>query len=270
MASVRGKVVVVTGGSHGIGLESAREIARRGGRVVLAARHADALESAAEELRAGGRAASYVRMDVTSDDDVREGVARVESDVGPIAVWVNNAGGARQGLVASSPLDALRAEFELNYFGALRAIREVAPRMQARRSGCIVNVASVLGFVPYATMANYGAAKAAILSLTQALRTELEPFGIEVLAFAPGHTRTRAIERIRLEGPRVQRPEQVGRALADAIEAGRRLSIAGFGNRLFVRASRVFPGIGESTMRHFARLSFPDGALARGEVAPAP
>jgi short-subunit dehydrogenase len=268
MASVRGRVVVVTGGSHGIGLAAAREIARRGGRVVLAARHADALERAVEELRAAALAASCVRMDVTSDDDVREGVARVESDVGPIDVWVNNAGGARQGLVASTPLDALRAEFELNYFGAVRAIREVAPRMQARRRGCIVNVASVLGFVPYATLANYGAAKAATLSLTQALRTELEPFAIEVLAFVPGHTRTRAIEGIRLEGPRVQRPEQVGRALADAIEAGRRLSISGWSNRLFVGASRLFPRLGESTMRHFARLSFPDGALARSEPAP--
>jgi short-subunit dehydrogenase len=182
------RVVLITGCSSGIGLALAREFARRGERCFASARRVESVEA----LRAEGLEA--LRIDVTDADSVRAGVAAAEGAAGRIDVLVNNAGTSLFGPLAETPLDDVRRMLEANLIGALATIQAVFPGMAVRRSGRIVNVGSMVGVVPTPWVGAYSGAKAGLHVLSEALRMELAPFGIDVIVVQPGAVRSQVAD----------------------------------------------------------------------------
>jgi NAD(P)-dependent dehydrogenase (short-subunit alcohol dehydrogenase family) len=189
-------VVLVTGCSSGIGLETALAFARRGDRVVASmrdpARAGLLLERATVEgVRVDAVPLDVVTLDVTDDASVTAAVAEVEQRHGPIDVLVNNAGVAITGPVETVDLERAHALVETNLWGPVRTTRAVLPSMRARETGVIVNVSSTAGLVagaPYSGF--YGASKHALAALTEAMAMEVEPFGVRVACVAPGRFAT--------------------------------------------------------------------------------
>jgi uncharacterized protein len=221
---LRGKNIVVTGASSGIGRATALEMARRGANLVLAARRADRLEEVATRCRELGVRAVTVPTDVTSAADCR----RLIDTAGDVDVLVNNAGFAIFSPVAEANPDEVRAMIETNYLGAFHCTQAVLPRMLARRSGTIVNVSSITGLMGFSRMSAYCASKFALTGFTEALRDEVLGSGVRVALVCPGTTDTEFFvkaERDKMPGasrlmPAVK-PERVARAVCDAAEDGR-------------------------------------------------
>ena len=155
-------------------------------------------------------------MDVGSDESVREGVGRVLTE-GPLDVLVNNAGIERTGSVEELPLAEFRAVMETNYFGAIRCIQAVLPRMRERRSGCIINVASISGRIANSPFAPATASKFALEALSESLAQEVKSFKIRVAIVEPGIIDTTMARRI--ETPRAPSPYPQQRRFAALFNA---------------------------------------------------
>ena len=147
-------------------------------------------------------------MDVDSDASVTEGIGRIVKKGGPVDVLVNNAGIERTGSVEELSLAEFRAVMETNYFGAIRCIHAVLPAMRARRSGCIINVASVAGRIASSPMAPYTASKFALEALSESLAQEAKPFNVRVAIVEPGIIDTAMARRIETARPPSPYPQQ--------------------------------------------------------------
>ena len=171
------KVVVVTGATAGIGLAAARMFKDGGAKVVcVARRHSEEFFS--------------VQADVSDREQVRAAVEQILSTFGRIDVLVNNAGCGISGAVEDTTEKDARALFNVDFFGALFMIQQCVPAMRSGGGGKIINVSSVAAELAIPFQAFYSAAKAAILSLSKALRNEVAPFNIKVTAVLPGDVRT--------------------------------------------------------------------------------
>lgn len=244
------KVILVVGASSGIGLASARELAREGARVILAARSRERLEAEASTLRAQGHDAHSVAIDVHDASAVERAVAEVLSHHGHIDAVVNFSGnGGPLGLWETASPDQLRAMFDTHLFGTERIVRAVLPSMLARGQGTIVNIASTVGWVPMPAAAAYSAAKAAVLAFSEALRGELRHRGVDVLVFAPPHTNTEAGRQWTMKGPQVFEPDWVARELVRALRKERGIFLAGASNRLLLAIRRLSPTYAAFIMR---------------------
>jgi NAD(P)-dependent dehydrogenase (short-subunit alcohol dehydrogenase family) len=175
---------LVTGASSGIGEETAKGLLAAGYIVYAGARRVDAMRS----LEAAG--ARLLSLDVTDDASIIAAVEAILRETGRIDVLVNNAGYGAFGALEDVPLDAARRQFEVNIFGLARLIQLVLPAMRAQRAGRIVNVSSVSGKIGEPFGAWYHASKHALEGLSDSLRMELRPFGIDVVIIEPGSTRT--------------------------------------------------------------------------------
>jgi NAD(P)-dependent dehydrogenase (short-subunit alcohol dehydrogenase family) len=178
------KVAIVTGASSGIGKEAARALMRAGYVVYAAARRTDAMK----DLEAEG--ARVHHLDLTQDDSIAGFARAVVAEAGRIDVLVNNAGYGAYGAVEELPMKEARAQMEVNLFGLAQMIRAVTPVMRAQRSGRILNVTSIGGKIWSPLGGWYHASKFAVEGLSDALRNELRPFGIDVVIIEPGGTKT--------------------------------------------------------------------------------
>jgi NAD(P)-dependent dehydrogenase (short-subunit alcohol dehydrogenase family) len=178
--------VLITGTSTGIGLATALAFGRAGHRVAATMRDTAGAPALAEAAARERLAITVIPMDVDTDASVRDGMARIDREIGPIDVLVNNAGIERTGSVEELPLAEFRAVMETNYFGVIRCCQAVLPAMRQRRSGCIINVASVAGHVAVAPMAAYTASKYALEALSECLAQEAKTFNIRVAIVEPG------------------------------------------------------------------------------------
>ena len=178
--------VLITGSSSGIGFATALAFGRAGHKVAATMRSPTAAPDLANIAARENLAISVFRMDVDSDASVSEGIARVVKEAGAIDVLVNNAGIERTGSVEEIPLSEFRAVMETNYFGAIRCIQAVLPAMRQRRSGCIINVASIAGRFANSPFAPYTASKFALEALSESLAQEVKPFNIHVAIVEPG------------------------------------------------------------------------------------
>jgi len=180
------KVALVTGASAGLGVEFARQLSKRGHRLVLAARRKDRLEELAKEL---GNARG-VAIDLSKKDAAAKLLADVAANGEVVDILVNNAGFGLIGRFAELDAKRERQMIDLNVGTLTDLCRAVAPAMIERKSGAILNVASTAAFQPGPKMAVYFATKAFVLSLSEALHEELKPHGIKVSCLCPGPTRT--------------------------------------------------------------------------------
>lgn len=185
---LEGRVAIVTGGSRGIGLGIARELAEAGARVAVVARNGERAAEAAAGLPGDGHR-GYA-CDVADGDAVKAAVAAVETEVGPVAILVNNAGITRDNLLMRIGDEDWDAVLNTNLKGAFNFIRAVARGMMKRREGVVVNVSSVVGLMGNAGQSNYAASKAGLHGLTKSVARELASRGIRCNAIAPGYIRT--------------------------------------------------------------------------------
>jgi NAD(P)-dependent dehydrogenase (short-subunit alcohol dehydrogenase family) len=197
MTGIDGTTAIVTGAGRGIGRAIARALAAAGARVVVAARTRAEIDATVAEITGAGGQALAVAVDVTKTAEVAAMVDATVRRYGPPDILVNNAGIqiTRKPLVDVTD-DEWLGEFDVNVHGVFRCSRAVAPHMIERRRGAVVNVASVVGAVGRATLAGYGAGKAAVMQMTRALALEWAPHGIRVNAIAPGYTLTEPVERL--------------------------------------------------------------------------
>jgi NAD(P)-dependent dehydrogenase (short-subunit alcohol dehydrogenase family) len=189
--SLKGKTALVTGASPGIGAAIAKAFADAGADVALAARSRGALEDLARSIEAQGGTAMAIPCDVTIADEVAACVETAEQGLGRIAVLVNNAGGP----VFNAPFLEIREQgwqklIDLNLTSVFRFCQQVGAGMIARRSGSVINIASVVADRPWPALAAYSAAKAGVLSLTQTLAQEWAGVGVRVNAICPGWVMT--------------------------------------------------------------------------------
>lgn len=185
-----GRTALLTGSSQGLGLAMARGLMQSGAAVVLNGRDAAKLAAAAELLRAEGGKVATAAFDVTDGAAVAEAVARIEAEVGPLDVLVNNAGIHRRAPLLEMTEAQWREVLDTNLTAAFLVARAVAARMTGRGRGKIINVCSVMSEVARPTIANYAAAKGGLKMLTRAMAVEWARHGVQVNAIAPGYFMT--------------------------------------------------------------------------------
>lgn len=189
----------ITGVSSGFGLALARAAIDAGHRVIGTVRSASA---AADFERLHPERAVARQLDVTDHAAVEQLAAEVEKAIGPIHVLVNNAGYGHEGILEESPMEALRAQFEVNVFGAVAVIKAFLPYMRRRRSGRILNITSMGGFITMPGISYYCGSKFALEGISEALGREVADLGIDVTAVAPGSFRTDWAGRSMVRTPR--------------------------------------------------------------------
>jgi len=198
MSPAISKAVLITGCSTGIGRTTAEHLVRAGWTVYATARKADTIR----DLEGGG--CKILPLDVCSEESMRQAVTAVEAAAGAVGVLINNAGYGQEGAFEEVPMEQVRRQFETNVFGLTRLTQLVLPGMRRQGWGKIVNLSSMGGKLTLPGGAFYHATKHAVEALSDALRFEVRPFGIDVIVIEPGPIRTRfgdtAIDSIHAAG----------------------------------------------------------------------
>ena len=248
MSAFAGQVVFITGASSGIGAALARELARAGADLVLAARRVDRLHAVTAEI---GRSCLAVACDVTVDGDLERAVAQARDRFGRIDVVVANAGFGVVGPLASLTLADYRRQFETNVFGVLRTIYATLAELERSR-GRLVILGSVSGWVATPGSSPYSMSKFAVRGLAEALGHELRPAGITVTLISPGFVaseirrvdnegRFRAEEREPIPAWLVMPTARAARQIARAIARRRREAVITGHGKLAVFLERHVP-----------------------------
>ena len=206
--SLSNKVILVSGATRGIGAATVRELLKVGvGKIYAGARNVTSLPDFADAR------VVPLQLDVTSDESVEKAAAMADD----VDVLLNNAGTMGFGDWITSPQEVIDADMNTNFYGTLRVIRAFAHGFISRGSGTIANVVSIVGLAPVPVAAGYSASKAALQSLTQALRGTLEKSGITVIGIYPGPVDTELAKNIPLEKVT---PEHAATNIVRGIEQG--------------------------------------------------
>jgi len=186
------KIAIVTGSSSGIGLETALHLAKNGFKTYATMRNlgkSDKIKSQSENLPI-----EILQLDVTDDESVKNAINTIIEKEGRIDVLVNNAGYALLGAVEDTSSEEVKAQFDTNVFGVFRTIREVLPTMRKQKSGRIITISSIAGFMGTPIMSSYASSKFAVEGLTESLRQEVSQFGIHACVVEPGAIKTGIME----------------------------------------------------------------------------
>jgi 3-dehydrosphinganine reductase len=248
-----GKVALVSGGSSGIGLAIGCALARRGMDVWLVARRQEILESAYEQVEAQrqnqGQKIGIISADVTDWGQVQSAVDQVLEKSGSVDVLVNSAGVAHPGYVQELDLKIFKWMMEVNYFGTVYMTKAILPSMLQRKSGYIVNISSLAGFIGVFGYTAYGASKFAVRGFSDALRAEMKLHGIGVSIVFPVDTDTAQLEYENQFKPpetkaisgnsKTMSPDEVAQETMRGIERGQYVILPGFEGKLLYRLSGI-------------------------------
>jgi hypothetical protein len=245
-------VILITGASSGIGEAAARLFAREGYRVALAARRFDRLRALADEINTTGGQALPIEADLSQPDEIRRMVQMVLETYGQIDLLFNNAGFGRiNWLEALDPAKDIEAQLDVNVLGLIYTTQAVLPHMISRRSGHIINMSSMAGWIATPTYTVYAASKFAVRGFTEALRREVGAWGIKVSGIYPGavttpfKSRAGILRKTKISTPDSLRltADQVARAVLGLARRPRRsLIIPGY-MRFMVWANILLPDV---------------------------
>jgi len=245
-------VILVTGASSGIGAAVARFFAGEGYRVSLAARRLDRLEAISEEIKSKGGQALAVQADLSKYEDIQNLIAATLSNFKRVDVLVNNAGfGRLKWLEDLDPVADIQNQLQINLVATILVAREILPHMIERRSGHIINMASLGGFIATPTYTVYSASKFGVRGFTEALRREVGVYGVHVSGIYPGGVKTefkqhtgaeRKTGRTTPDSLRLE-PEEVAQVVLDVVNHPRREVIIPWQMRFTVWMNSLFPGI---------------------------
>ena len=263
--SFAGKVVLITGGSRGLGLILARQISKEGGKVVLLARDADELERAKAELTTRGGEVLAVQCDLLKRSQIQAAMAEVLASYGKVDVLFNNAGIIQVGPVENMQQQDFEHAMNVHFWAPLLLIMEVLPAMRARCCGRIINICSIGGKVAVPHLAPYCASKFALTGLSDALRGELARDNIYVTTVAPGLLRTGSHVNAKLKGqhdaefawfsvssgmPLISMSgERAGRKILAAARRGQPSLTLTFAARGAIVANALFPNLTGQAMK---------------------
>jgi short-subunit dehydrogenase len=192
-------VILVTGASSGIGAATARLFGQEGYRVVLAARRMDRMQSIVDELQSSGGQALAVAADLTRLDDIQRVAETALDQFGQVDVLFNNAGFGRMGWLESlDPIEDIQAQVEVNLLAVIQMTRAVLPSMITRRSGHVINMASMAGQVATPTYTIYAATKFAVRGFSEALRREVGIYNVSVSVIYPSGVATEFSQHARI------------------------------------------------------------------------
>ena len=184
----QGQTALVTGASSGLGRRFALTLAKSGADVAIAARREDKLKEVAKEIEALGRKTLVLVMDVTQEQDVKEGVAKIKKEWGKLDILVNNAGTSTMSPAEEMPLADWQKVVDVNLTGVFLVAKHAGALMKEKEYGRVINIASMYGLVANSAfnVANYHATKGAVVNLTRALAAEWAKYNIAVNAIGPG------------------------------------------------------------------------------------
>ncbi|MCX5849317.1 MAG: SDR family oxidoreductase [Deltaproteobacteria bacterium] len=248
----KGKNIVITGGSSGLGLATAKELAARGAVVILIARNKEKLEAAKNEIMKIGGSVHVFSSDVSKIESITETFKKIEAEVGPPDILINSAGILREGYFDKLPVETFREVIETNYFGVLNSIKAALPFI-IKRNGRIVNISSVAGLMGVFGYTTYCSSKFALVGLTESLRYEMKPLGVKVHLVCPSEfaspmtehlndTRTPENKAHTLTIPEYDIDTMVKDTIK-GIEKGKFLIVPGKFCRLTILGARHFPAI---------------------------
>jgi short-subunit dehydrogenase len=245
---LRGRRVLITGASSGIGRSLAEQASAAGARVVLAARSADKLDELAASLARTNPDVAAVPTDITRDEDRRRVLDVAVQRFGGLDVLINNAGVASFAHFAECTEAILRQIMEVNFFAPTELIRLAVPHLIQGQQPAIVNVASMCGRRGMPAWSEYSASKFALFGITEALRAEFARFDIDVLVILPGltasnlhRTMLQNTGRMRIEFDRGMPPEKVAAGILKALRKNRAETVLGGEARWLLRFHRFFP-----------------------------
>lgn len=184
------KVVIITGSSSGIGLESALLLARNGYITYATMRSPEKDTSIKAAVQKEHLPIKVIQLDVNDDSSVKIAIDHIISEAGRIDVLVNNAGYSLGGALEDLSMDEIQSQYETNLFGLIRVTQAVLPTMRKQRSGRILNISSGAGIFGFPGHSAYVSTKFAVEGLSESIAYELEPFGIKVILIEPGFIRT--------------------------------------------------------------------------------
>ena len=193
------KIAVVTGSSSGIGFETSLLLARNGFYTYATIRSLDKSSKLVDisNEEDNNLSLDVLQLDVTDDKSVKDAINIIADKQGRIDLVVNNAGYGSTGAVEDFSIDEIKAQFETNFFGAIRVIQSVLPLMRKQRTGIIVNISSIGGRIAFPFSPSYASTKFALEGLSEALQYEIDQFGIKVILIEPGIIKTNFLDNIK-------------------------------------------------------------------------
>ena len=192
------KVAIVTGSSSGIGFETSLALARKGYFTYATMRNTAKSDKIKEIAKKENLKISILDLDVDDENSAKAAIAQILDQKKRIDVLVNNAGWGLWGCVEDVSVDEFKQQFETNFFSIIRLIQEVAPTMRKQGSGKIVNVSSVVGRIGFPASPAYISSKFALEGLSESLRFEFAPFGIDVIIIEPGVIKTDFMKNMKM------------------------------------------------------------------------
>jgi NAD(P)-dependent dehydrogenase (short-subunit alcohol dehydrogenase family) len=196
------KVALVTGSSSGIGFETALLLSKSGFHTYASMRNLEKSKNITEIVNTENLPLRVIQLDVNDDISVKNAINKIIAENGRIDVLINNAGHGLFSPIEDITLDQVKEQFETNFFGVVRLVKEVLPVMRKQRNGIIVNVSSGAGRVAIPVSSAYVATKFALEELSESMRYELKEFGINIIIIEPGVIRTNFVENMKTAGTR--------------------------------------------------------------------
>lgn len=245
------KVVIVTGASSGIGEATAREFARNGSKVVLAARSEEKLSKIVEEIKSENHEASFIKTDVSIEDDCKRLVEKTVEIYGGVDILINNAGISMRASFPEVELKVLHRLMDVNFWGTVNCTKYALPYLVKRR-GSLVGVSSVAGFHGLPGRTGYSASKFAMHGFLETIRIEYLKKGLHVMIIAPGFTATEVRKHALMangmeqgESPRDEEklvpPEYVARWILKGIRKKKRNKLITLEGKLTALFQRILP-----------------------------